>query len=109
MTHLSGAQISYKMRGNEHLIRDDIMEAQKSQVSQRVSAFNKKKSEKVRMRMLITWRGHVQKRGALLVSPGRGMGSEEFGWGPAHETSLCCLSCAWGEVTRDGIAEGSCQ
>lgn len=28
MTHLSGAQISYKMRGNEHLIRDDIMEAQ---------------------------------------------------------------------------------
>lgn len=46
MTHSSGAQISYKMRGNEHLIRDDIMEAQKSQVSQRVSAFNKKKRVK---------------------------------------------------------------
>lgn len=28
MTHASGAQISYKMGRKEHLIRDDIMEAQ---------------------------------------------------------------------------------
>ena len=61
------------------------------------------------MRMLSTWRGHVQKRGALLVSPGRGIGSKEFGSGAVHETSLCCLSCPWRQVTRDGIAERSCQ
>ena len=50
----------------------------------------------------------MQKRGALLVSPGRGIGSKEFGSGAVHETSLCCLSCPWRQVTRDGIAERLC-
>lgn len=33
------------------------------------------------MRRLRTCGGHVQKRGALQVSPGGGIGSEEFGGG----------------------------
>ena len=74
MTHASGAQISYKMGGREHLIRADIMEAQNVTGFPEGFSIKKKKKEmskKVRMRRLSTCRGRVQKRGALRVFPGR--------------------------------------